>query len=71
MIPPTAIKSGPTRAALAVLAGARSIPEVQRACGWSAKSTAHAHLIEARAAGLVTWERGKKHTLRATMGVVP
>jgi hypothetical protein len=67
VIPPTAIASGPTRATLAVLAGARSIPEVAAACGWTSKGTAHAYLTEARAAGLVTWERGKKHTLRATV----
>ena len=69
MIPPTAIKSGPTRAALAVLAGARSVRAVAEACGWASTSSTHAHLIEAKAAGLVTWEQGKTGTLRATVGV--
>ena len=53
----------------AVLAGARSVREVQARVGHST-STVHRHLQLLERAGLVSWEPGRHGTLRPTMRAV-
>jgi hypothetical protein len=68
-LPPGAVTSGPTRAALAVLGGATSVRQVGVVCGWQSPSHAHENLRKARELGLVTWEPGLNGTLRPTVTI--
>lgn len=51
-------------ALLAVVTGARMIRDVQRASRWGSTQSAHQALTKLAAAGFVTWEPGRKGTLR-------
>ena len=64
------VSSSALRATLAVQAGARTVRDVGRFCGWSSSHTAYRALAQARAAGLVDWEPDRAATLHLTMEVV-
>ena len=58
-----------TACLMAVWGGARTIGAVAERVGL-ARSTAHKHLIELEADGLVRWDEGRAATLRPAFGVV-
>ncbi len=64
MKPPGAIGNQETRALMAVLAGARTVEDVNRLCGWQSRGGTHSVLVRLRDRGLVTWEPNKAGTLR-------
>lgn len=71
-VPFDAIDPNTTRAALAVLCGAKSVREVCSACGIRSTSVGYLWLSKAKAAGLVAWEPGRQGTLRSLVfGVRP
>lgn len=59
-----------TRCLLAVVGGARSVREVQRAVMPASLSTVHRHLLILRHNDLVRWEEGKSRTLRPGVQLV-
>jgi hypothetical protein len=64
LLPADAIDPRATRAAIAVLQGARTVRAVAAAIGVSSTAVAHLWLCKAKAAGLVAWEPGLAGTLR-------
>ncbi len=69
MNPPDVLGDTTVRVLGAVLAGARSVREVQAETGGSV-STVHRHLLLLEQAGLVAWEHGRHRTLRPTVHAV-
>lgn len=61
-----------TRVLLAVICQRRpTVRSVGAAVGLRSVNTVHRYLYRLRSAGLVTWEPGRKGTLRATCQLLP
>lgn len=60
-----------TRIMLAVLAGGRSMRQLQDATGTKSLATVHSHVQKLQQAGLVDWQPNQQWTLHPTARAMP